>query len=117
LAGEQLTRYNELDHRHGFWRDRLARHLEEVADKLEGSSTVNCLTEMTATAAEAKAHLPMLGETLGEIVTSLQAVLTNSGNMVITPDEQPMRGLVRHRDWREAGRAAIRAALAIAIAG
>lgn len=117
LAAERLARHNKLDNQQACWRDRLARHLEEVADILASAKTVNCLTEITATVAEAKPRLPLMGETLGEIVTTLQLVLTNSGSMVITPDEQPMKGLVRHRDWREAGRAAIRAALAIAVVG
>lgn len=117
LAGEQLARHNDNDHRHGYWRDLLARHLEEVADKLENSSRVNCTSEMAATAAEAKAHLPLLGESLTEIVTSLRLVLAGYDTMADPPDTQPTNLFLRHRDWQEARRAALRAFGTIGVVG
>jgi len=117
LAAEQLARHNETDRRHGHWRDLLARHLEELADNLESSASGDFSSEMTAIAAEAKAHLPLLGETLAEIVTSLQQVLGECGTMTEAPEEPTARRFIRHRDWREACRAAIRGALAIAAVG
>ncbi|HEY6008429.1 MAG TPA: FUSC family protein [Geobacteraceae bacterium] len=117
LAREHLARHNELDRRHGQWRELLARHLEEVADKLESSSTVKCMTEVTAVVAAARTQLPLLGETLTDIVTSLQRVLADYGTMTDEPEMQPPNRLIHHRDWQEARRAAIRAALAIAAVG
>ena len=81
VAGVQLARHNEMDRRHGYWRDQLAQHLEGLADKLESPTLGNCAYEMTAIVAEAKTHLPLLGETLTEIVASLQLVLAECGTM------------------------------------
>lgn len=108
-----------MDRRHGHWQDLLASHLEELAESLECSAPGELATEMTAIAAEAKSHLPLLGETLADIVTSLQQVLVECNTLTDAPKEQPVNQFHRHRhrDWREAGRAAIRAALAIAAVG
>ena len=117
LAVGQLARHSELDRRHGYWRDLLAGHLEEVADKLQSTTTVNCTAEMSAVATEAKAHLPLLGETLTDIVTSLQLLLADYDAMADTHDEQSTHRLIRHRDWQGAYGSAIRAALGIAAVG
>lgn len=117
VAAESLVRHHDPDCQHLFWRKRFARHLDEVADKLASAEMVTCLTEMTATAAEAKVHLPVLGETLSEIVTSLQWVLKDASDMLSPPGTHLTKGLIKHRDWREAGRSAGRAALAIAVMG
>ena len=117
LAGAQLARHNEMDRRHEHWRDLLASHLEELAESLECSALGQQASEMTAIAAEAKSHLPLLGETLADIVTSLQQVLVECHTLTDAPEEQPVNQFHRHRDWREACRAAIRAALAIAAVG
>ncbi|AMV71075.1 p-hydroxybenzoic acid efflux pump subunit AaeB [Desulfuromonas sp. DDH964] len=117
LAAESLARHPDVAHQQAYWRDLLACHLDEVAGKLASATRVNCLAAMTAAAAEAKAHLPLLGATLEEIVTSLQRVLTHSGSMTVLAEERPLPGLVRQQDRREACRAAIRAALAILAVG
>ena len=117
LAGAQLARHNEMDRRHGHWRGLLASHLEELAENLECSAPGELASEMTAIAAEAKSHLPLLGETLADIVASLQKVLVESTALTDAPMERPVNQFHRHRDWREACRAAIRAALAIAAVG
>ena len=117
LAGEQLARQDEPDLRHGQWRVLLARHLQEVADRLASSSAIECTAQMTAIAAEAQAHLPLLGETLAGIVASLQSVLADRSTLAEAPGGQPLNRFVHHRDWREARRAAIRAMLVIAAVG
>ncbi|HZV82639.1 MAG TPA: FUSC family protein, partial [Geobacteraceae bacterium] len=117
LAGEQLARYHEPERRHREWRELLARHLDEVAGKMAGAAPVNCLSELTAVVDEVKGHLPLLGETLTDMVSSLQLVLAGSGSMATASPEQAPSRLIRHRDWQEARRAGIRAALAIAAVG
>ena len=141
LAGEQLARHDGLDGRHGAWRDQLAGHLELLAGKLEklderggcqdgpggtlktpdGNPAIPGLglssTEMTALAAEAQAHLPLLGETLTDIVASLGQVLAECDSLNDAPRVRVPGRFIRHRDWREACRAALRAALAIACIG
>ena len=116
LAGAQLARH-ATDRSHGHWRDLLASHLEELAESLECSAPGQQASEMTVIAAEAKSHLPLLGETLVDIVTSLQQVLVECTTLTDAPEEQPVNQFHRHRDWREACRAAIRAALAVAAVG
>lgn len=117
LAREHFARLKDDEPSYRLWRGQLAWKLEEIADKLETSSTVNCTAEMESIAAEAAQHLPMLGETLGEIVYSLQRVLEECHPMVQNGSEGGMRRLIRHRDWEQAGRAAARAGLALATVG
>lgn len=99
------------------WQARLAGLLDEVADLLERSEKVNCLTEMAATVAETRNHLPLLGQALDEIVSSLHSALVGSGSLVEVRGGAPMPGFIRHRDWQQAGQAAIRAALALGAVG
>jgi uncharacterized membrane protein YccC len=117
LAGAQLALHNELDRRHGRWRDQLASHLEELAGNLERPAPGHQAAGLTAVAAEAKSQLPLLGETLDDIVSSLRLVLEQCATLGDTPEERPVHRFQRHRDWRQACRAAIRAVLAIAAVG
>ena len=117
LAGAQLTGHNALDRRHGHWEGLLASHLEGLSESLECSMPGQQASKMMAIATEAKSHLPLLGETLTDIVTSLQKVLADSNTLTDAPEGPPVNPFHRHRDWREACRAAIRAALAIAAVG
>lgn len=117
LAGELLARHDDRDRRHGYWRDRLARHLDEIAVVLQRTGAAHCTDEMAAAAAEAGEHLPLLGETLAEIVAAIRLVLAECDTAAASPDGEPTNRLLRHREWREARRAAIRAALAIAAVG
>ena len=116
LAGAELARHG-MDRRHGHWRDLLAGQLEELAGNLEGSTSESHAAALTALADEAKVQLPLLGETLADIAASLGLVLAECDALTWAPDGQPRHRLIRHRDWREACRAAIRAALAIAAVG
>jgi uncharacterized membrane protein YccC len=117
LACEELSLHDGLDLHHRYWRDMLARHLEEVGEKLESRASEESLAAMAALAAEAKAHLPLLGDTLAEIVASLRLVLSDLGALNDAPRQGPANRLTGHRDWREARRAALRAALAIGAVG
>jgi len=69
--------------------------------------------DVTAIVAEARRHLPVLGETLGDVAAALQPVLTDCDSLAAPDLVQPQNRLVHHRDWREARRAAIRALLVI----
>lgn len=117
LAGEQLARHPEVASDHGQWLDLLARHLEELADNKEGSTSGSYGSRMSELAAEAKARLPLLGETLLELRISLQQVVLQGDTLVDFPEKQPAHPFRQHRDWREACRAAFRGALTIAAIG
>jgi uncharacterized membrane protein YccC len=117
LAAEQLARQDQADCHGRQWRGRLARRLEEIAvDGLSGSGLWQCTAGITAIAAEAKPRLPLFGEVLLEMA-SLQQLLRQCGPLTDGRPEQPVNRLLRHRDWRQACRAAVRAALAIGAVG
>ncbi|HMN03535.1 MAG TPA: FUSC family protein, partial [Geobacter anodireducens] len=109
LAGEGLSRHDDGDRRQDCWRDQLGRRLDEAARGLESPTTVNCTAEMAAAAAEVQTHLPLLGESLNDIVASLRPVLAGDGTMAGPFAPQPANLFIHHRDWREARRAALRA--------
>lgn len=117
LAGERFARHGGGS-RDDYWRDQLSRHLEKVAENLEGSgSTPACADELQTVAIEATAHLPFLGESLDELVTSLRVVLADYDAVTVTPTAVPTSRLVAHRDWHVARRAATRATIAILAVG
>ncbi|QEM67727.1 FUSC family protein [Geobacter sp. FeAm09] len=116
LAGDYLT----LQGAHQApWREELARHLEEMARQLEQhKSTKQATARLTAFLAEARPHLPLLGEAMGELVNALQLVIDEWDNTTTHGPERPATNLyIRNRDWLEAGRAALRAACAIGAVG
>lgn len=117
LAGEGLARHDAGDRCQDHWRNQLARHLEEAARRLESATAVNGTAEMAAAAAEAQTHLPLLGESLNDIVASLRPVLAGCDALADTPGPYPANPLIRHRDWREARRAALRAFGTLGVAG
>jgi uncharacterized membrane protein YccC len=65
----------------------------------------------------AKNNLPFLAETIAETINSLQHVLLQCGSMSGAPDQPPLTRFIHHRDWLQARRASIRAALAVAAIG
>jgi uncharacterized membrane protein YccC len=117
LTGTQLSHHNKQDRRHDYWQGMLAGHLEVVADRLERAETIGCTEEMAAVVAETKAHLPLLGKNLAEIVNVLTLLLHDYSSMTSSTAEPARNRLIRHRDWQEARRAAIRAGLGIALTG
>ncbi|HLO24845.1 MAG TPA: FUSC family protein, partial [Geobacteraceae bacterium] len=114
LAGVQLSLQGGRGSGHDSWREQLAVHLEEIARDLDkhGSTRAEA-TELATVLAEAGAHLPLLGETLGELVNSLQLVISEWDTTAQTTERPASKPFIRHRDWQEAGRAALRAACAI----
>ncbi|MFZ2949293.1 MAG: FUSC family protein [Desulfuromonadaceae bacterium] len=115
LAGDHLTRQGS---RHDFWREPLARHLEDVAGHLAGhGSTRPDAAGMASVLAEAGARAPLLGETLGELIDALQLVMDEWDTTTPNIERPAHDTFIRHCDWREAGRAALRAAAAISAVG
>lgn len=115
LAGDHLVRQ---DSGHASWREPLARHLEEAALHLsEGGSTRPDAAEIRSVLSEARVHAPLLGETLGELINALQLVIDEWDTATPKTERPASTTFIRHRDWQEAGRAAIRAAAAIAAVG
>jgi uncharacterized membrane protein YccC len=115
LAGDHPARQ---DSGHGFWREPLARHLEEVARQLNQHETKRPdAARLAAVMTEAGAHLPLLGETLGELVDSLQLVVDEWDATTPNNERPASKPFIRHRDWLESGRAALRAASAIVAVG
>jgi uncharacterized membrane protein YccC len=58
-----------------------------------------------------------LGETLGELINTLQLVIDGWDTTSPKTERPASTTFIRHRDWLEAGRAAVRAAAAIAAVG
>ena len=102
------------------WRAPLARQLQDAARQLQLPRSIwpeAAEGDVAAMLAELRAHLPLLGETLGETLSALQAV-THQWDVTTPETERPApHPFIRHRDWPEAGRAAGRAAFAIAAVG
>lgn len=115
LAGEHLFRQNS---NHDSWRESLARHLEEVALRLaEQGSTRPDATKGTSVLPETGGHASLLGETLGELISALQLVVDEWDTTTPNTERPATTTFIRHRDWQEAGRAALRAASAISAVG
>jgi uncharacterized membrane protein YccC len=115
MAGGHLQRQD--GETSGQWSELLAAQLVVVADRLENGATITCTGEMAIIAAGVQAHLPLLGEILGDIVASLRHILKECGTLTAPTTGEPKQRLIRHRDWQEARRAAVRAALAMGAVG
>lgn len=115
LAGDHLAR---LDSSGNTWRESLARHLEDVALHLvEHGSTRPDAAELTAVLAEARAYTPLLGEALSELIDALQLLMEEWDTTAPKTERPASTTFIRHRDWQESGRAAVRAAAAISAVG
>lgn len=115
LAGDHLARH---DYSYAPWRESLARHLEEVALHLAGQgSTRPDAAEIRSVLSETRGHAPLLGETLGELITALQLVIDEWDSSAPKTERPASSIFIRHRDWQESGRAGLRAAAAIAAVG
>jgi uncharacterized membrane protein YccC len=115
LAGDRLARQDSS----GIpWRESLSRHLEEVALHLaEHGSTRPDAAEIRSVLSETRVHASLLGETLGELINTLQLVIDGWDTTSPKTERPASTTFIRHRDWLEAGRAAVRAAAAIAAVG
>jgi len=99
------------------WRGALARDLAQVACHLDELGTLKDAKRLEAVLIETRGRLPLIGRTLSLLVDSLQQ-LVDTWDQAAPSQERPAAHLfIRHRDWREAGRAALRAACAIAAVG
>ena len=115
LAGDQMGRF--ASERAGLGED-LAGRLRELArelgqtgfDRQMGAGVQRALVE-------AGGHLPLLARELDELLDSLQRVGSQWHERAKRVERPAGRPYIRHRDWREAGRAALRAASAIAAVG
>ncbi len=100
------------------WQEQFARNLEQAARNLQGpGSSGQEAAELAALSDELEARVPLLGEALGETITSLQALISQWDAMAPGTERPVTNRFIRHRDWQEAGRAALRAAAAIAVVG
>jgi uncharacterized membrane protein YccC len=117
FAGEQLARHHRPDGRQEPWRALLALNLDRLAGNLADSATDKVTADLGAIAAEAQARFPLLGGTLADLVVSLNTVVAEAGALIDAVDREPTHRFLRHRDWSEAGRAAIRAVIALAVVG
>lgn len=115
LAEGTLSRCNPEDNH---WRESLANHLEEVAQHLEEhGTTMPEAADVEAVMAETEMHVPLLGETLGELMRTLQLVIDEWDTTSPDTEKAVSKTFIRHRDWLEAGRSALRAGAAIAAVG
>ncbi|HEY3489175.1 MAG TPA: FUSC family protein [Candidatus Deferrimicrobiaceae bacterium] len=115
LAGDHLVRQ---DPGHTPWRESLARHLEDVALHLaEHGSTSPAVAEIRSVLSETSVHAPLLGETLGELINALQLLIDEWDTTTPETERPASATFIRHRDWQEAGRSAVRAAAAISAVG
>lgn len=114
-AGECLLRQ---DAGHAHWRESLARHLEDGAVHLaEAGAARPDAAGIRSILCGASAHAPLLGETLKELFDALQRVLDEWDRRPPKTERPAGAAFIRHRDWQESGRAALRAATAIAAVG
>lgn len=115
LAADLLARQDfGRDH----WREPLARHLEDVAQHLteDGSARPDAV-QLHTVLAETGTHAPLVAEALDELVKALQLVI-DEWDATTPKTERPANATyIRHRDWQEAVRAAVRAAVAISVVG
>jgi uncharacterized membrane protein YccC len=96
-----------------------------LADKLE--LTVDCLQEhglsnydpsgLSGVITELSSRLPLLATSLDDIMTSLHVAVVLWDATMPAIERPAATPYIRHRDWQEAGRAALRAACAMAGVG
>ena len=94
-------------------------------DKLE--LTVDCLQErglsnfdpsgLSGVMAELSSHLPLLATSLDDVMTTLHVTVVQWDATMPALERPAAMPYIRHRDWQEAGRAALRAACAMAGVG
>lgn len=100
------------------WRGSLADRLDMTADALQEQGLSGCdPSGYSGVMAELSSRLPLLATSLADVMTSLNVTVMH-WDATMPADERPAATpSIRHRDWQEAGRAALRAASAMAGAG
>lgn len=114
LAETHLSRQTSDD----AWRQPLAAKLTELAAQLDGDQSLESVfTDSPAILDALRARLPLAGEALTDLIAALELV-TNEWDQLAPKTERPAGNhFILHRDWQEAGRAALRAAGSIAAVG
>lgn len=102
----------------GAWRQQLARQLSELAALLDADGPLeSVIMDSAAPLAALLARLPLAGETLADLLAALQLISAEWDRSAPGSERPTGNHFILHRDWREAGRAALRAAAAIAAVG
>ncbi|MDD2900383.1 MAG: FUSC family protein, partial [Desulfuromonadaceae bacterium] len=115
VAADHLAR---LDSSRTSWRECIALHLEEVALHLsEHGSTRPDASRVRSVLSETGALVPLLSVTLGELISVLELVIDEWDSTAPKSERPASTTFIRHRDWQEAARAALRAAAAISAVG
>ena len=116
LAGNSLVRQHRPGHHS--WQEPLAKQLEEAARQLdEYGLTIPETPDLEDILATTDTHLPLLGDTLRDMVSDLQLVVAEWDATAPESNRPVIRTYIRHRDWQEGGRSALRAACTMAAVG
>lgn len=116
VAGNSLDRQHRSGHHS--WQEPLAQRLEEVARQLnEQGAAMPVPPDLAEVLATTDTHLPLLGETLRDMLTALQLVVAEWDATAPESDRPAVQTYIRHRDWQEGGRSALRAACAMSAVG
>ncbi len=100
------------------WRGSLADKLELTADYLQehGLSGYDP-SHLPEVMAELSSRLPLLAKSLEGVITYLHIAVVQWDATIPVIERPVATSYIRHRDWQEAGRAALRAASAMAGVG
>lgn len=100
------------------WRGSLADKLEVTADCLRKQGLSNYdPSGLPEVMAELSSRVPLLATSLDDLTTSLHAAVMHWDDTIPEIERPAATPYIRHRDWQEAGRAALRAASAMAGVG
>lgn len=100
------------------WRRTLADRLDEVADSLQVRGLSNYdHSDLQGVMAELSSRLPLIATSLDGVMTSLQVAVVQWDATIPAIERPAATQYIRHRDWLESGRAAVRAASAITAVG
>lgn len=100
------------------WRGSLADKLELTVDCLQEHGLNNYdLSGLPGVLGELSSRLPLLATSLNDVVTSLHKAVVQWDATKPVIERPAATPYIRHRDWQEAGRAALRAASAMAGVG
>ncbi len=100
------------------WRGSLADKLEWAADCLQehGLSDYDP-SQLSGVMAELSSRLPLLAKSLDDVMTTIHVAVVQWDATMPAIERPAATPYIRHRNWQEAGRAAMRAASAMAGVG